>query len=290
MEERERILKMLEEGKITADQAARLLEALGEPYRFMHRPGKDFGERIARKVELSLKDLPDTIAASISGMGHMHGSGCKKLEFDPKETLTLKSVSGDVQIKGDDEKTIRIDLCGGHRIKEEENELVLKTMAGDIDIQVNRSQNVEMKAAAGDVSVSDLDGALTIRCGGGDLDLNNIAGKLTIGMGGGDLDAKNVSGELNIKVGGGDIDLDLAACPGGNIELGGGSVDLAIAEKADVELVLYQPKEGSISSEFDLKPSKEDEEELHAAVGKPKGKLFVRVKHGDITIHKRNKK
>jgi len=105
------------------------------------------------------------------------------------------------------------------------------------------------------------------------------------------VDTKNISAELNIRVGGGDIDLDLSACPGGRIELGGGDITLAIPERADVELIVHKPKRGDISSDFDLKPSKEDEEgegELHATLGKPKAKLYVRTKHGDITIRKKS--
>jgi DUF4097 and DUF4098 domain-containing protein YvlB len=289
MEERERILKLLEDGKINADEAARLLEALGDrSHRFgPGGPGKDFGERIARKVELSLKGLPDMIESSI----WFAGSGKEKeLEFDPRERLVIKAVSGDVIIKGDDERKIRIKLRNGHKVSETENELALKTMSGDIDVKVNSSQKIEMKAAAGDVSASDLDAELTLRCGGGDLELENIAGKLSVAVGGGDVDAKNISAELNIRVGGGDIDLDLSACPGGRIELGGGDIDLAIPERANVELIVHRPKHGDVTSDFDLKPSKEDREEFHAALGKPKAKLYVRTKHGDITIRKRSKK
>ncbi len=285
MEEKERILKLLEDGKINAEEATKLLEALGEPFRFTHRgPGADFGERIARKVELSLKGLPDMIESSI----WFAGSGKEKeLEFDPKERLVIKAVSGDVTIKGDDERKIRIKLCNGHKVSETENELALKTMSGDIDLRVNSSQKIELKAAAGDVSASNLDAELTLRCGGGDLELENIAGKLSVAVGGGDVEGRNISAELNIRVGGGDIDLDLSACPGGRIELGGGDITLAIPERADVELIVHKPKRGDISSDFDFE-TPEDVEEFNFTIGKPKAKLYVRTKHGDITIRKKS--
>lgn len=286
MEERERILKLLEEGKINADEAAKLLNALGETYRWAprHVPGPDFGKRIARKVELSLKGLPEMIERNI---WFATKGAEQELEFDPKENLILKSVSGDVNINGDDEKKIRINLCCGHKVNETENELAIKVMSGDLDVKVPKSQKVVMKAAAGDVSVSNLDSELTVRIGGGDLDLENIAGKLSAGVGGGDLKGKDISAELNIKVGGGDIDLDLAACPGGSIELGGGDINLALPEKANIELVVHKPEDGDIDSEFELKPSEEDEEMLHAVIGKPEAKLYVKLKRGDLNIRKR---
>jgi len=287
MEERERILKLLEDGKITADGATKLLNALGETYRWgpRHVPGPDLGERIARKVELSLKGLPDMIESSI----WFAGSGEEKeLEFNPKDRLVIKAVSGDVTIKGDDERKIRIKLRNGHKVAETENELLLKTMSGDIDIEVPKSQKVELKAAAGDVSASNLASELSIRCGGGDLKLKNISGRLTAAAGGGDVEGKDISAELDIRVGGGDIDLDLSACRGvGRIELGGGDINLTIPEKANVELTIHRPKYGDISSDLDLEPS-DEEDELKAVLGKPEAKLYVKTKHGDITIRKRS--
>ncbi|TKJ42684.1 hypothetical protein CEE36_07220 [candidate division TA06 bacterium B3_TA06] len=287
MEERERILKLLEEGKITAEEATKLLEALGEPFRFTQRgPGSDLGKRIARKVELSLKDLPDMIERCVP---FMDTGEEKELKFDPRERFTVKAVAGDVKITGDDEQSIRIKLQGGHKVAETEDELLIKTMSGDIDIEVPKSQEVELKAAAGDVSASNLASELSIRCGGGDLKLKNISGRLTTAVGGGDVRGKDISAELDIRVGGGDIDLDLSACRGvGRIELGGGDINLTIPEKANVELTIHKPKYGDISSDFDLEPS-DEEDELKAVLGKPEAKLYVKTKHGDITLRKRSK-
>ncbi|MBA7617830.1 hypothetical protein ES703_25148 [subsurface metagenome] len=133
MEERERILKLLEEGKINADEAAKLLNALGETYRWAprHGPGPDLGKRIARKVELSLKGLPEMIERNI---WFATKGAEKELKFDPRERFTVKAVAGDVRITGDDEQSIRIKLQGGHKVNETENELLIKTMSGDIDI------------------------------------------------------------------------------------------------------------------------------------------------------------
>jgi len=286
MEERERILKLLEEGKINADEAAKLLNALGETYRWAprHGPGPDLGKRIARKVELSLKDLPDMIERCVPFMGTGEE---KELKFDPRERFTVKAVAGDVRITGDDEQSIRIKLQGGHKVNETENELLIKTMSGDIDIEVPKSQEVELKAAAGDVSASNLASELSIRCGGGDLKLKNISGRLTTAVGGGDVRGKDISAELDIRVGGGDIDLDLSACRGvGRIELGGGDINLTIPEKANVELTIHKPKYGDISSDFDLEPS-DEEDELKAVIGKPEAKLYVKLKRGDLNIRKR---
>lgn len=305
MEERERILKLLEEGKINAEEATKLLEALGEPFRFTQRgPGPDFGRHIARKIELSLKDLPEIITTSISGLGLVSGTGEEKqLEFNSKPELIIKSVSGDVKIQGDDEKTIRLKLSCGHKVNESEDELVIKTMAGDMDIKVPSTQKVVLKTASGDVKLENL-AEVSVRCGSGDieiegisqrlavalgsgdLDLSDVFGPLAISIGSGDLEGKNISGEVTVSVGSGDIDLDIADCKGGRIELGSGDLDLYLPEDADVEVTVILPKSGSVENDFEF-TIPEDVEEFKFDIGTPRAKLYVKTKYGDITIHKK---
>jgi DUF4097 and DUF4098 domain-containing protein YvlB len=288
MEERERILKLLEDGKINADEAAKLLNALGETYRWgpRHWPGPDLGERIARKVELRLKDLPDMIERCVPFMGTGEE---KELQFNPKDRLVIKAVSGDVTIKGDDERKIRIKLRNGHKVSETENELLLKTMSGDLDITVIKSQNVDIKTAAGDVSASNLDGTLTFRCGSGDANLKQISGDVRVALGSGDLDGTQISGEVSVALGSGDANLNFAECKGGKVEVGSGDITLTLPEEANLEITLVKPRKGSILSDFEFE-TPEDVEEFKFTIGKPKAKLYVKTKHGDITIRKRSEK
>lgn len=313
MEERERILKLLEEGKITADQAAKLLEALGETYRWGPKGhagfGPDFGERIARKVELKLKDLPELISTSISGMGFITGEGEEKdLLFNPKDNIVIKAVSGDVTIKGDEDANIRIKVEGGHRVNETEKELTIKTMSGDMFVQVPATQKMILKAASGDVKVERI-ADISLRSASGEIDISNITertaaslgsgdirleyikGAMAISLGSGDLDAENISASLTISMGSGDINLDLEECKGGRIELGSGDLDLSLPEDADVEITIHKNKDSDIDSDFDLiKTDYEpafDMEEYKITVGKPKTKLYIKAREGDIAIHKR---
>jgi len=315
MQERERILKLLEEGKINADEAARLLEALGERSPQWHGPRGDFGERIARKVELKLKDLPDIIEKSVSvaGMGFVTGSGEEReLQFDPKPNLEIKAVSGDVNITGDDESNIRIKLVNGHKINNKaEDTLIVKTMSGDLDVNVPRRQKVILKAASGDVQVADL-AEISVKCGSGDmkvsnvteiasislgsgdLDMEKITGVAAVSLGSGDLEGVEISAELSVSTGSGDVDLDIIECKGGKIEAGSGDVDLFIPEKSDVEITVHIPQKRELETDFEAKKSKESPserlDEYKIVIGKPKTKLFVRAKYGDVSIHKRSKK
>lgn len=287
MEERERILKLLEESKINADEAAKLLNALGETYRWAprHVPGPDFGKRIARKVELSLKGLPDMIERCVP---FMDTGEEKELQFDPKERFTVKAVSGSVKIEGDEGEKIRIKLQGGHKVTEDKNELIVKIMTGDIDIAVPKSQKVELKGASSDLEIKNLTTELRVRCGAGDVDMENISGLLIATLGAGDLAGKEIAGEAHVAIGAGDVELDFAECKGGKVEVGSGDISVTLPEKANIELTIHKPKRGSIVSDFDFE-TPEDTEEFKVDIGKPKAKLYVKIKRGDITIHKRRK-
>lgn len=283
MEERERILKLLEDGKITAEEAARLLEALGEPFRFTHRgPGPDIGKRIAKKIELSLKDLPERIQ---QGLWFVEG-GTKELEFEPTERFTVKAVSGDVRIQGDEGEKIRIKLEGGHKVDEDEKELTVKTMAGDLDIRIPKTQNIELKGASGDFQAHNLDAELRLRCGSGDVDLTDISGTLIAVLGAGDIDAREIKAQTHIAVGSGDVDVDFVQCRGGKIEAGSGDISLTLPQDANIELTIRKPKRGSIVSDFDFS-TEPDAEEYTFNIGKPEAKLYVKIKYGDINIRKK---
>lgn len=313
MDDSERILKMLEEGKITADEAAKLLNALGESQRWSaggHRMpfGPEFGKRIAKKVELSLKDLPETIATTISGTGFVTGAGeCKKLKFDAKENLVIKSVSGDTEIKGDDEDSIRLNMCGGRRIKEADNELIIKTMAGDMELQVPKTQKVVLKSASGDIKAVNL-AELTVRTGSGDIEIENVTERLATALGSGDLDIKNVSGVIAVTLGSGDLDADHISgeatmtlgsgdadivfdeCKGGRLEVGSGDLTVTIPADSSLEVTVHKPRSGEIESDFELEiPEDRDvPEEFTFNIGKkPKGKLYLRTKYGDLTLRKK---
>ncbi len=310
MDERERILKLLEDGKITAPEAARLLEVLGERYtRFGPRHmGPEFGERIARKVELSLKNLPEMISTSISGLGFVTGDDeTKEVEFKPRENLLVKSVSGDITVKGDDENTIRVKLEGGHKIHEDEKDLVIKTISGDMHLDVPTSQKIIIKAASGDINienlseisvrnnsgdadVKDVATITTISLGSGDISLERIQGEMTVSLGSGDLDAEDLSAVLSVSVGSGDISMELDDCKGGNIDLGSGDLDLTLPQDADVEVIVHKHKNMTLDSDFDSERTDFEPafnmEEYKIVIGEPKTKLYVKVKRGDISISK----
>jgi gas vesicle protein len=63
MEERKRILKMLEEGKITAEEAAKLLEAIKEPPYI----GKSVNEILTHVTEV-LKEVSSTVRDSVKNI------------------------------------------------------------------------------------------------------------------------------------------------------------------------------------------------------------------------------
>ncbi len=286
MKERERILKLLEDGKITADEAAKLLEALGEPLRFAH-PGNrpDFGERIARKV---VKGLPEMIENSLRFMNPSNGEE-RELNFNPKDRFIVKAVSGDLNIKGDNESKIRVKLQNGFKVNKTETEIALKTTSGDLDISLPKTQNLDIKAATGDISASNLDAELSFRCAAGDIKLEDIKGNIAVGLASGDLNATKISAEIKAALGFGDANIDFIECMGGKVEVGYGDITLNLPEDSNLELTLIKPEKGSIVSEFEFE-TPENIEAFKFTIGKPGTKLYLKTKNGDIIIRKRRNK
>lgn len=70
-EERMKILKMVEEGKISVDEATKLLEALKETYPFESYDDYSFNEKakdFAKNAESFAKDLGDRMSSFAKGM------------------------------------------------------------------------------------------------------------------------------------------------------------------------------------------------------------------------------
>ena len=103
-DERARILKLLEDGKITADQAARLIEAL-KPRSF--EPGfippiPPLPPLSRRRNLKELERIPDIVAhavASAMKTGIESGDEGRQV-FPDKAALSVKGVSGDVEVRG----------------------------------------------------------------------------------------------------------------------------------------------------------------------------------------------
>lgn len=292
-EERSRILKMLEDGRITADQAARLIEALGSgrPERPGFPPDPPRPPRPPRvRVKMSELDrIPDIVAGAVSsamrsGLG---GQGEVNEEFPGKTSLFLKSVSGDVKLSAWDGDGIKLSSTGGFvKVREREDKVMVRSISGDFTVRTPAGARVEVVSVSGDVEVCGGSGSFTLKSVSGDVELADFNGTVTAEVVSGDLDLLRVGGELAVESKSGDI----VCRPGGPVEgslaTKSGDITLRLEPNADLVLDMECEEEGEIvvGPGIEFEKLEEEEHRLKVRLGAGSRELKVRTRDGEIKV------
>ncbi|HDQ99956.1 MAG TPA: hypothetical protein ENN51_06710 [candidate division WOR-3 bacterium] len=298
-EERERVLRMLEEGKITAEQAARLIEALGRP---RSAPGGPRSEgwlppprppRPARVRMADLDRIPDIVASAVSsamksGFGAREGE--LRTEFPGKSSLFLKSVSGDVTVSGWDEDRIAIEgNTAMTRVREREDIVMVRTISGDFSVSLPREARFEVTTVSGDVKVEGVGGRFALKAVSGDVRLTGFAGEARVQTVSGEARFVDFAGRVEVESKSGDIELLTDGAVGGSVVSKSGEVALCLGERADVLLDLECEESGGI--EFDAGLAHEvveqAERRLKVRIGAGTQELKVRTSDADINVRRR---
>ena len=212
MDERMRILKLLEEGKITPEEAAKLLEALKEEKMKEEEPSGNVFKMVGNVVSETLGMIPHIIESAFQTAGMGFKAGVVESEFDASEIdkLILKFAGGDVNIKGVESNTIKIKGRGIAKTTKSERTLISKCAGGDIELEVPYKIRLDLSFVGGDIEGTDLGGNIKIRSSGGDVKLSlNEIGDVDIELKGGDAVVKvpDHSFTFEIKADYGEINL-----------------------------------------------------------------------------------
>ncbi len=260
MNERLRILKLLEDGKINADEAARLLEALS------HSEGKE--KRTRNRFWSSFESIPEVIATAISSS--FNGAFSKEtLSFVKKEKIIFKGISGDVEILGDVSDTINIEKDGFAKIVERDNLLMIKAISGSLKMRTPVQTDFAIKGVSGDIKISQLDSTLEIASVSG-----NIVGR-------------ELSGSFIGDFVSGDVELDFRRFD--KIQIKSKSGDITLWLDKDVEAAIdIETESGNISCDFELQNKKMKAHKLIGTIRNSKGLIEIRNEHGNVSIKKRS--
>lgn len=264
LNERLRILKLLEEGKITAEEAVRLLDALnGGESRKRHGPLHAFS------FWHTMENIPDMVSSAMQD-AFKHVSVAEKLEYGKKSKIILKGVSGDIEIQGTDTDAITIDKEGLAKVMENDDSLEVKTISGDMRITTPRSTQLEVRGVSGDIQ------------------LNGLSGILEIASVDGDINGKDLCGSLKINIVSGDIDVHYRKVDHIEIHEKTGDVVLRLAKDIAVEIEIQTGEdEGEIECEFDLNDKIEKDNYLKGSINKGGGKIHIKNDYGDVSIQKK---
>jgi DUF4097 and DUF4098 domain-containing protein YvlB len=307
-EERTRILKMLEAGKITAAEAEKLLLALkGQPRVDMSRDEmrarmRRFGLREGRHAHIAETIREQMLGARQEMLGAREallgafeeGQGAairrQRFEYQGVGKLLVRNVSGDTVIEGWDKPTVRFDREEGGlwRANEREGAIMAKVLSGDLRVRTPKQTALTVNSVSGDLTVKGVSGRAEMRTVSGDVLLRNLKGTLDIATTSGDIKTRDIDGKCRVATVSGDIDLGFRAELSGLVETRTGDVQVWVPTNANLLLELEVIEDGDI--EVDLAPDvpceKTEAGEGHVKLGfgKKENRLWVRVRNGDIDV------
>jgi DUF4097 and DUF4098 domain-containing protein YvlB len=297
-EERDRILRLLEDGKITADQATRLIEALGSE-RIESEFGvshASFGPRRHFRVRTGprgLDRIPDVVATAVaSAMKNGFGEpGAERTsEFPGKHDLLVKSVSGDLEVTRGEDGRVVLSYSGGMvKARSSGDQVVVRTMAGDVSAVMPPDGRLELEVVSGDVLVSQGNAGIEVRTVSGNVGISQTTGGAQVKTVSGDVNLDGVSGDLEVETRSGDIELDAAGPLSGSLATVSGDVAIRLGSDVDLMVEMTVEEDGEIGVSDDLPHEVLEEREgyLKVKFGAGSRMLKVKTKDGDIEVGKR---
>jgi hypothetical protein len=259
LNERLRVLKLLEDGKINAEEAARLLEALS------HTESRE--KKRKHKVWSSLETIPDVIASAIT-TSFKHPGVKETIEFPKKKKIDFRGISGDLMINGMTQDVIEVEKDGLAKMKEKNNALEIKALSGKTTINAPITTDFGIKGISGSIRISHIAGSIEIE---------SVSGE-TIGT--------ELSGSFTGNFISGDVDLDYHKTEKVSIRSKTGNVILRLDTKIEAEIDL-ETEQGTISCDFALEDEEKKTHRLTGIINKPKAKIEIKSSYGDIAIKKR---
>lgn len=294
MYEKMRILNLLKEGKITTEEASSLLDALEQKtedkkhkefvFHMPHIPKAAFAG-FSKFPEMVTKIVTDSCSAAVDKVMGESGEISER-RFSAKENVAIRTVSGDIDVKGMKSDEIILDACCGlQKIEAKDNELILSMISNDIELKVPFKTNISISSVSGDIECTDVTGNLEVQTASGDIELEKISGKVEIKSASGDIEVKNHSGAVDVKTASGDIEVEFDEVEDSTIETKSGDISMLIPKKTNAIIELFS-EDGEIELSID-KSYEEIEKKsgyLKIGLGNKTKKLSCQTKSGDIEL------
>jgi len=258
-EERTLILKMLSDGKITPEEAEKLLRALsGEPAkrrgpRRHRRPEEREGDakavfrglgKVFDEFGNIVVDVVGQVKDSLSGVSDILSGteGLQIVDVPAESKLILKHGGGSVNIHSAEGEQLAID--GAKRsckVNLDSAITEITSLGGQLDVGIpQRIVDVEVKAGGGNFAIENISlNSLSAKVAGGNLSIAHSSGKITASVIGGIIQMQDVRSEkLEAKSAGGGIKLNTGTVTSGEISLSsaGGHIEVTIARDSAFEV------------------------------------------------------
>lgn len=258
MDEIRRILKMLEEGKITAEEAEKLISAIEEKGK-KDKGVSSLGKIIGNSVSSALSIIPGVLGNVLSFSGEELLEEEITFSLNRGEPLEVNISGGDLDIKTEERN--EMVLKGKGRYNFNENKLTLS--AGDFFLILPKLKELKLSINAGD-----FDGEIW-------------ADKINIILNAGDADILLRSSEISCFINMGDMDIKLMEKPKEatiNCNMG----DLSIILPEDFDGVIT-PKV-SLGDFSMLKEGYKYKDKKYIFGRGEKGEIEIYCKMGDVSV------
>jgi DUF4097 and DUF4098 domain-containing protein YvlB len=233
--------------------------------------------------------IPDVVATAVaSAMKNGFEPGEERsTDFPDKRYLLVKSVSGDLDVTHGEEGRVGLSYSGGMvKVRTSGDQVVVRTMAGDVSATIPADGRLELEVVSGDVSISEAGARIEVKTVSGDVDIAQTTGDAQVRTVSGDVNLDGVSGNLGIETRSGDVDLVSAGPVAGNLQTVSGDVTVVLPRDADLILEMDTEDEGDIEVDDDLPHEVLEESDGHLKVkfGAGSRTLVVKTRDGDIDI------
>lgn len=247
MNERMKILQMLEDGKITADEAAKLLEAVSRHRPRRHVVGVD--SEVVGDIMGGVGGVMESIPGIIAQCARLGTKGGKKtLSVKKKPAVKISLVAGDLTLSPSEDDTIRGNLSSGIvTTKDIRDELLIKCLGGDADVQMPQIERLAVSLVGGDVE-GNVDAALLV-----------------------------------VKTLDGDIKLQLKNLQSATMKSKSGDISITIPKEADAVVDAYTMS-GDLEFEPKMEIEEQTDNHIKGKMGEGKGSLTIVNLSGDISV------
>lgn len=272
-----KILKLLENGKVSAEEAERLISAVSGQSKksgfYVPPPQKPpkMPKEFVRKIEI----IPDQIGQAISAAFGSMGSNAGRKSFPDAKEFAIKVVSGNLElIEGTDE--IVFDGAAWPMKSAMENDrLVINSINTNATLEIPKGIVGIASAVSADIRASNIDSNIQIEQVSGDIQIENCKGEWKVVTVSGDVDIDGFSGKLHCRSRNGDIELNIDGPGEYTVDTITGDIEVSYPDGFAIEMNANS-REGEVKI-----PESKTSTELSQ---KGKIKLLLKSVNGDINI------
>ena len=318
MTEHSRILDMLSEGKISVDEAERLLTLTARPVasRATADPRVEPGRPQIERVTVTV-DSDDAAAQA--------GSRDDGFAVGPSPTLIVASHNGRVVVRAGDDGAIRVQAKlkspsrVDYRVGQQGDVVTVDARqkgksswfglwglgsGADIDVTAPKNTKVELKTSNAGVELRGLDAGGTLdssngrividgadgeyhaATSNGRIELRAMKGSATLRTSNGSIEMSDVQGEFNAETSNGAIHFDGELSPGGKnrFTTSNGSVKVSLAGTPSLEIDASTSNSKISTTIPSLTRPQEKKNRLVGTIGDGEAELFIRTSNGSVTI------